>query len=601
MNNKNLNFDIIVIGGGHAGVEAAFIASKMGCRILLITIYKNKIGHMPCNPAIGGIGKGHIVFEISSLGGLMPQVCEKTYLQANMLNRRKGPAVQGLRLQIDKKEYSKKIIEELECCKNISILEATVKNLIIKENNRKKYISGVVLEDNLVINCDSVIITTGTFLNGLLHMGLNNYSAGRINEKGVSELSNSIKNLNLQMGRLKTGTPARLLDSSIDFSVMEEQVSHDLNGLFCFNEHKVIHKKSCFITRTNETTHQIIKENAHLSPIYRGEIKGISPRYCPSIEDKIKRFADKDSHHIFVEPEGLLDNKFYPNGLSTSLPIEIQEKFLKSIKGFENIEILEPAYAIEYDFVLPNQLNHTLETKEIDGLFFAGQINGTTGYEEAAAQGLIAGINAASKKLKLQPFVLNREESYIGTMIDDLVTFGVDEPYRMFTSRAERRLILRQDNVFYRLYKKAFEYKLIDEFLYKKIEDEFNKSKEIINELIKKESDKILLFQQISNGNDDLVKEKIRSFSNINERQIEYIFAEILYFPYYEREMLEVKKLKEYRDLKIPSNFIFKNIPGLSIELQQKLEKYKPETIAQASLIQGMTPAALSLLIFKTR
>ncbi len=598
---KNNFYDVIVVGAGHSGIEAACSAARMGCSVAIFTIKKEKIGHMPCNPAIGGIGKGHIVFEIASLGGIMPLACSNSYLQANMLNKSKGPAVHGLRLQIDKVKYIEEISRIIEEYENIKIIENIVENISVNSNLE---IDGVETNYGNKFFCKCLIITTGTFLNGLVHFGLNNFSSGRLNEPAVFGLSNSIKNLGFKMGRLKTGTPARILNSSVDFSKMEEQQSHDLNFLFEFEEKVIKHKKSCFITRTNKKTHEIISESAHLSPIYRGDIKGVAPRYCPSIEDKIKRFLDKDSHQVFIEPESLSTNDLYPNGISTSLPLIVQEKFIKTISGLENAIITQAGYAIEYDFVHPNQLKHTLESKKISGLFFAGQINGTTGYEEAAGQGIIAGINSACLIKKLDPFIIDREDGYIGVMIDDLVTLGVDEPYRMFTSRAERRLLLRQDNSFYRLYEKSFKYGLVKKEFYEKIDLEYKECFEFLKKIFANKKIVDFFAKKISDGFSNEAIEEIKKIGNglLNSRQIEYLFAEILYQPYYEREIDEIEKMKNFRELEIPESLILSSeVSGLSKELQQKLLKYKPKNIAQASLIQGMTPAAISILIFKSK
>ncbi len=589
------SYDVIVVGAGHAGVEAAYAAARRGSKTVLITLKKDKIGYMPCNPAVGGIGKGHIVFEISALGGLMPKLCTKTYLQVRMLNTSKGPAVHGLRLQIDKNAYSKAAQEELFSLENLTILEAMVEDVIV---NEKSQVIGVQLADGTNISASSVVLTTGTFLNGLVHVGLHNYASGREDEEPAVNLSYSLRRLGLTLGRLKTGTPPRLLASSIDFIRLEKQQSDNLDYLFEFYPHTTTTKRDCYITHTNEKVHQIIKDNAHLSPILRKEITGTGPRYCPSIEDKITRFPHKTAHQIFVEPESLSTEWIYPNGLSTSLPLEIQKQYINAIKGFENAVIVRPGYAIEYDMVLPNQLKATLETKKIEGLFLAGQINGTTGYEEAAGQGIIAGINASLKSENKPSFILNRSESYIGIMIDDLTTLSIDEPYRMFTSRAEHRLLLRQDNSFLRLTEKAYQIGLIDEAMYK----DFKQEKDIIISTIKE--------LRAGNNNTDL----LRLFGDnagackavtettgkiLGERPAQTVQAEIKYAPYIEREELEVERLKKHQTMKFPEDFEFMGMEGLSTELQQKLTKIKPATLAQAGLIPGMTPAALSLLMLK--
>jgi tRNA uridine 5-carboxymethylaminomethyl modification enzyme len=591
------DFDVIVVGGGHAGIEAAHAAAKMGSNTALVTLRKDKIGLMPCNPAVGGVGKGHIVYEISALGGLMPKLCTKTYLQARMLNTSKGPAVQGLRLQIDKHAYnnlSRKILEQVE---NLTIIEGTVEQVLL-DNNRT--IIGIQLLDGITIQAKSVIITTGTFLNGLIHIGSTQHAAGRQGEDAVHGLSQFFKRSGLQLGRLKTGTPPRLLRSSIDFSKLEYQQPDNLDYLFEFYPHTVTNTHACYITHTNELTHEIIKNNLHQSAMYNGNIKGIGPRYCPSIEDKIGRFPDKKSHHVFVEPEGASTEEIYPNGISTSLPYEVQKAYVQSIVGFEQAIITRPGYAVEYDFVLPHQLNHRLAVKNIQGLFLAGQINGTTGYEEAAGQGIIAGINAHRYAHNQLPFILDRTESYIGIMIDDLVSLGVDEPYRMFTSRAERRLLLRQDNAFLRLTEKAYRVGLIDEDLFK----DFKQEKQIIEDTLKqlragKTSTELLRLL----GSQNKILQTVSEFSGhtISQRAAVTISAEIMYEPYLRREEKEVQKAMIFKELIIPTAMEFNNMPGLSKELQQKLTKHKPHTIAQAALIPGMTPAAISLLIFKSR
>lgn len=593
---NNNKFDVIVVGGGHAGIEAAYSSAKMGSKTLLITLNSDKIGLMPCNPSIGGVGKGHIVFEISALGGLMPKLCSQTYLQARMLNTSKGPAVQGLRLQIDKEAYRKLTKKMLQETPNLTIVDGKVEQILAENGS----ISAVRTE-NALYETKNAILTTGTFLNGLIHVGHKNHSAGRSGEEAVTTLSGNLQKAGLLMGRLKTGTPPRLLRTSLDFTKMEAQEPHELNYLYEFYPTKVELKLPVYITYTNEVTHQLIQDNMNHSPILMGNIKGKPPRYCPSIEDKIKRFPDKTGHHVFVEPEDATYEEIYPAGLSTSMPLEIQEIFIRSIKGFENAVITKPGYAVEYDFVYPDQLKHTLETKAVSGLFLAGQINGTTGYEEAAGQGIVAGINAALKSQNKEPFILNRAESYIGLMIDDLVSLGVDEPYRMFTSRAEHRIVLRQDNVFYRLGPKAYKLGLISKELF----DDIQKEKASIDEVL------INLRSKKTNGEivkmlgevTEFDKEKMQQIAGteLSDRALYSLFAEIKYYDYIKREEREIEKSQKYRDLIIPSTLSFNDVPGLSKEVQEKLNIHKPQNIAQAMLISGITPAAISILIFIIR
>lgn len=594
---NSYDFDVVVVGGGHAGIEAAYAAARMGSKTLMITLNLDKIGYMPCNPAIGGVGKGHIVFEISALGGLMPKLCTQTYLQARMLNTKKGPAVQGLRLQIDKHAYNKLSKEILEKTENLTLMTGMVERLLTNEQGE---VRGVVTREGMEYAAPCVILTTGTFLNGLIHIGKHNYSAGRQGDEAVPHLSGFLASLGLKVGRLKTGTPPRLLRSSIDFSKLEFQQADNLDHLFEFHPHEVKNTRDCYIAYTNATTHEIIRKNLHLSAMYSGNIKGVGPRYCPSIEDKIARFPEKTSHHVFVEPESASSEEIYPNGISTSLPLEVQMQYVQSIVGFEKAVIVRPGYAVEYDYVSPDQLHHSLETKKVPGLFLAGQINGTTGYEEAAGQGIMAGINAHLKAHNKEPFILDRTQGYIGVMIDDLVSLGVDEPYRMFTSRAERRLTLRQDNVFSRLADMSYNLGLINQELYAAIKQEKQLVHDTIAQLRLGKNDCSIL--QLL-GNQDEHKNKLIELTGgtLPERTLQTVWADIRYEPYLKREEKEVEKTKQYQAMLLPANLDFTAMPGLSTELKQKLIKHKPTTIAQATLIPGMTPAAISLLIFKTK
>lgn len=607
----NEKFDIIVIGSGHAGIEAAYAAARMGVKTALVTIARDQIGRMSCNPSIGGIGKGHIVFELAAFGCLMPHLCTSTYLQAKMLNTRKGPAVQGLRLQIDKEAYRHAAREKIEQTPHLTIVEGTATSIILDhqlmfgektgEQSTNK-VHGITMADGRNYAARAVVLAGGTFLNGIIHIGEESMPGGRWDEPSITELAQFLRANGIVTGRMKTGTPARLDRASLDFSRMTLDETNDPGYLFEFQPHTTVAKIPCYLTYTTPETHKIILESAHRSPIFSKKITGTPTRYCPSIEDKIVRFAHKDEHHVFVEPESLSNNEIYPNGISNSLPKDIQERMIHSIPGFEKAVILKYAYAIEYDYFPPDQLSHTLESKKIPGLFFAGQVNGTTGYEEAAGQGLIAGINAARKIQGKEPYIMSRNEGYIGVMIDDLVTCGVDEPYRMFTSRAERRLLLRQDNAFCRLAPAAHMLGLIDDTFYEAVQEEADAVTAAIAHFEKEGLLKIFA-QMISNNKPDAVKADIaRTLDNrLSRRAIESVYAEILYGPYKKRELREIEKSETYKKLAIPSSLIYHNMPGLSRELQEKLTHHAPKTIAEASLIKGITPATISLLIFRVR
>ena len=608
------SYGVIVIGGGHAGCEAALASARMGVPTALITLDLEKIALMPCNPAIGGIGKGHIVREIDALGGEMARCIDKTGIQFRILNSSKGPAVQGYRAQADKHLYKKEMRRVLESQEHLSLICDEVDELLFDKDSVK----GLKTRSGLELNSRSIVITTGTFLNGRIHLGMNSSPAGRVGEKPSTKLSQSFLDQGFELGRLKTGTPPRLLSDSIDFSQCEVQEGDHDPKPFSFTTTKISRPQvPCYITYTNAQTAAVINRNMHLSPLYSGVIEGVGPRYCPSIEDKIVKFPDRVSHHVFLEPEGLDTNWIYPNGISTSLAEEVQLELVRTISGLENAEIVAPGYAVEYDFVLPTQLLLTLETKKVKGLFHAGQINGTSGYEEAAGQGLIAGINAALNSLDRTPFTLSRMESYIGVMIDDLVTKGTQEPYRMFTSRAENRLLLRQDNADTRLMGKGNSLGLIsnktyDLCLLKKdsVEKEINrlnttkvmpndKGKDLVSKLgimsFKSPTTLAGLLKRPEITYDQIIKTfNGASVSKLAGEQVE---IQIKYEGFIQRQNQVVAKQKKLENYRIPTNFQYEGIPGLSCEVIQKLEKIRPATLGQASRISGITPAAVSIVM----